>query len=61
MEELLVLKKLDRNGIVGIDLRIVPRAKGCKAIYWVRLETRAVDVRKVWRRIEEIGLRMKAL
>lgn len=39
-EELLLLvpKKLDRNGMVGIDLRTVPLVKGWRALYWV--ETR---------------------
>ena len=32
-EEELVPKKLDRKGIVGIDLRSVPRVKGCRALY----------------------------
>lgn len=35
LEELLLLvpKRLERNGMVGIDLRTVPRAKGCIDLY----------------------------
>jgi hypothetical protein len=32
---LLVLKKLDRKGIVGIDFSIVPLVKGCRTLYGV--------------------------
>ena len=33
--ELELLNKEPRNGIVGIDLRTVPRVKGSRALYWV--------------------------
>lgn len=33
LELLLELKKLDRNGIAGIDLKIVPRETGGRALY----------------------------
>jgi len=30
-----LLNREPRNGIVGIDLRTVPRVKGSSALYWV--------------------------
>lgn len=33
--ELLVPKKLDRNGIAGIDFKIVPLVNGCRDLYCV--------------------------
>jgi hypothetical protein len=33
--EVELLNREPRNGIVGIDLRTVPRVKGSKALYWV--------------------------
>ena len=52
--ELELLSKEPRKGIVGIDLRTVPRVKGNKALCW-EYEAREVAVVIVWNARSRVG------